>query len=390
MPSRRARISLISHFMLTVIACVFMLPQIATAQAPSKEEFEKALATELPEDPAKVIAVVGESKILLGDVKAKVDARINSVIDKAQQDVPEEQIKYARVNLTRGFLRQSIENKMMRESFLLGQVGTQAADKRAEASQMMSSRARQMFIEAEIPELLKKYGVDDRAALDDVLRKEGSSLTARQREFTDAMLGHLYIRSSVDKDPPVSLAEIIQYYNANRQQYEHKSQARWEQLTVMFSKFPSRAAADAVIRDMGREAYFGGSMQSVARQKSQEPLASSGGVHDWTNQGSLASDAIDHMIFSMPLDKMSDIIEDDQGFHIIRVLERRPAGVKPLKDLQSDIRKQIQRQKVLKSQKKMMEDMKKRVPVWTMFPEDIPGSKPLPGMQRASGDATLR
>lgn len=355
---------------------------VAICQVPSKGDMEKMLATPLPDDPATVVAVVGDSKILYGDVKAKVDSRVNQVLAmaaKQNQPVPEESIKYARVNLTRGFLRQTVEAKMMREAFLLLQVGTQSAEKRQEAAGMMSSKARQMFIDSEVPGLLKRYEVNDMTALDDKLRAEGSSLHQRQRDFTDAMLGHMYVRESVEKDPKVSLAEIVLHYQANQDKFQHKAQARWEQLTVYFNNFPSREAAYAAISEMGREAWLGSTtMQPVAKAKSQEPLGKSGGVHDWTNQGSLASDALDKNIFSLPLDKMSEIIEDDQGYHIVKVLERKAAGVTPLSNLQEQIRKSIQQQKISTAQRKMMDKMMEMVPVWSMFPDDIPGAKPLP------------
>ncbi len=392
MPSRPTIYRLVRCLALSlaILAITLAAAQVACCQAPSQAEFERALATELPTDPAAVIAVVGQSKILMGDVKPKVDARIRSVVEKSPQQVPKDQIKFARVNLTRGFLAQAIQTKMMRESFLLSQVGTQAAEKRKEASEMMASRARQMFIDSEVPELLKRYQVNDMTELDEKLRAEGTSLPARQRDFTDAMLGHLYIREKVNKDPNVSLAEIVQFYNAHQSDYQHKSQARWEQLTVLFRNFPSRQAAEEEIKAMGREAYFGGSMQAVAREKSQEPLGKSGGVHDWTNQGSLASDELDQQIFSLPINEMSEVIADQNGLHIIRVLERKPAGVRPLRDLQDEIRKKIQAQKVAADQRKMLEQMNNLVPVWSLFPEDVPGAKPLPKVASGGRAAKLR
>ena len=381
-------------FVAVAMLFLFASATAVRGQVPSKEDLEKALNTVLPEDPATVVAVVGQSKILYGDVKAKVDARVRKVLEMAKQrnqPVPEESIKFARVNLTKGFLRQVVETKMMREAFLLAQVGTQSAEKRQEAAAMMSSKARQMFIDSEVPGLLKRFKVNDMTALDEKLREEGTSLHERQRDFTDAMLGHMYVRESVEKDPEVSLAEIKQYYDANQDQFRHKAQARWEQLTVYFENFPSRAAAHAAISEMGREAYFGSpTMQPVAKAKSQEPLAKSGGVHDWTNQGSLASDVLDKQIFSLPLNKMSEIIEDDRGYHIVKVLDRKPAGVKPLSELQDEIREAIRQRKVLVAQRKMMDKMLKMVPVWSLFPDDIPGAKPLPKVAAAKGAARVQ
>jgi hypothetical protein len=353
-------------------------PLVASAQVPTRAEVDEAQSVQLPDDPAAVVAVVGRSPILLGDLMPKVDARIREVTEQSGQQIPEDQLHFAKVNLVRGLLVQAIQNKMMRESFLLDQVGTQAADKRAEAEATLASRARQMFFESELPELKKQYKVDDLTELDKLLRKKGSSLAARQRDFIDAMLGHLYIRSKVEKDPEVSIAEINEYYQAHSEEFARPHRARWEQLTVLFKNFPSRQGAHQAIWDMGREAYFGGSMQAVAREKSQEPFAKQGGVHEWTAKGSLASEPLDQEIFRIPLNAMSEIIEDSDGYHIIRVLERQEPGTVPLSEVQDEIRSRLRQQKIDDSQKKLMDDLAVRVPVWTMFPKDLPQANPLP------------
>lgn len=368
------------HAMTVWLDAGLLVRAVAQEKTPagSSPQAEPLAAAELPEDPAAVIAVVGQAPILLGDVTPKVEAKIEEVRAKTDRPIPEAQLRMARVNLTRGLLSQAIQNKMMRESFLLEQVGNQSAEKRREADAMMKTRARKMFFETELPQLKQQYEVHDLGELDEALREKGSSLAARQRNFVDAMLGHLYIRSKVDKDPKVSISEIVRYYHSHQDEYEHVARARWEQLTVLFENFASREAAHQAISAMGREAYFGGNMQAVARDKSQEPFAESGGLHDWTNQGSLASEPLDDQIFSIPVDKMSQIIEDDSGFHIVRVLEREPAGVTPLSDVQDEIRAKLRQQKINESQQQVMEEMRHRVPVWSIFPDDVPGAQPLP------------
>ncbi|QEG01887.1 peptidylprolyl isomerase [Stieleria maiorica] len=339
----------------------------------------------LPDDPATVMAVVGQSPILWGDIQPKVDGRINQVLEEKNLQLPPEQLAPARMNLARGALTQAIQTKMMSESFLLEQVGTQAAEKRREVSEMMTSRARQMFFENELQGLKEKYGTEDLTELDAKLRETGTSLRARQREFTDMMLGHMYMRSKIEKDPPVTIAEINAAYQHDLDSYRHKAKARWEQLSVLFANHPSREAARALIGEMGREVWYNEGWKETARQKSEEPFAADGGQHDWTSEGSLASKPIEQQLFSIPLDKMSEIIEDDQGLHIIRVLERKEAGVTPLAEVQDDIREKIKQEKIAASQAKMMREMQKQVPVWSMYPEDMPGAKPLRPTSIATG-----
>lgn len=358
------------------LGCTFSVP--SSAQVPTRNQVDEAQELALPDDPAAVLAVIGKSHIVMGDLMPKVEARIQDVLSKTNQKVPEDQLHYGRLNMLRGLLAQAIQNKMMRETFLIEQVGTENADKREEADAKLTARARQMFFENELPELKEQYETADLNQLDDLLRAKGSSLAARQREFVDQMLGHLYIRGQVERDPEVSIAEINEYYRSHLEDYERPTRARWEQLTILFSEVPDRNEAKQTIWDMGREAYFGGSMEAVAREKSQEPLAQSGGVHDWTAQGALASDKLDNQIFSIPLNAMSEIIEDDSGYHIIRVLERQEKGLIPLSEVQDDIRKLIRQEKIATSQRKAMENVQVRIPVWSLFPKDIPGAQPLP------------
>ncbi len=374
-----SRLSTIAVTTLTLIT----FHSAVNAQVPTRNQVDQAQAQALPEDPAAVVAVVGSTPILLGDLTPKVEARIADVLAKTKQKIPEDQLHYARLNLTRGMLAELIQNKMLRESFLLDQVGTAAADKRAEADATLQSRARQMFFESEVPELKKQYETESLSKLDEKLREKGTSLAARQREFIDAMLGHLYIRSKVNQDPSVSIAEIVEYYASNPDEFSHPTRARWEQLSVLFSKVPDRQEAQRLIADMGREAYFGGNMQAVAREKSQEPMARQGGLHDWTEQGALASDVLDREIFSIELNAMSEIIEDEQGLHIIRVLDREEAGLTPRSQVQDEIRTKIRNDKIAKSRTEVMETMRERIPVWSLYPKDVPNAKPLP--QIASG-----
>ena len=332
----------------------------------------------VPTDPAAILAVVGERPILVGELQPKVDATIEALVVKAGRPVPPEKLPTVRTSVTRQALAQAIQNKMLRESFLLEQVATQSKEKRDEVDQQLVQRARQMFRESELPKLIKQYKTTDRGELDRLLRKKGSSLSARQAEFVDMMLGHMYIQEKVKKDPSVSLAEIVSSYQLNRSKYERKERARWEQLSVHFDRVPDVAEAEKLIAAMGRETFYGGNMQAVAKKSSHDALASSGGVHDWTDRGALASEIMEQQIFTIELNKLSEIIRDSVGLHIIRVLDRTPAGFVPLAEVQDEIRGKIKQQKVLASQQKALDSMQTRVAVWSLYPEDVPGAKPLP------------
>ncbi|TWT75328.1 peptidylprolyl isomerase [Allorhodopirellula solitaria] len=367
----------LARLMVAVIVVMVAAPPVS-GQALTQAQIDEAMHASLPTDPSAVVAIVGQSSILLGEINPRIEARIQEVVSKAGQEIPEEQIQFARVRMLRGLLAQTIQSRMMRESFLLDQVATQTAEKRREADKKMQAQARQMFFESEVPDLREEYQADSLADLDEKLHAEATSLAAREREFIDAMLGHVYLQGKVNRDPPIALSEIHEYYVTHQDDFYNESRAKWEQITVKFANFENQKAAYDAIWGMGREAFFGGNLQAIAREKSQEPFASDGGLHDWTNQGALASRVLDEQIFSIPTGEMSQIIEDVDAYHIIRVIDREPAGVTPLAKVQEDIRKILQKEKIAKSQVEAMDEVRRRVPVWSLFPEDIPGARPLP------------
>jgi parvulin-like peptidyl-prolyl isomerase len=351
---------------------------IALAQPPSPEAIREALETKIPEDPATVVAYVGKTPVLAGDILPRVENRVKELIAMAPHDPSPQELQFMRARLFRSLLAQTVQLKMLRESFLLMQVGTQSAEKRQEAEQKMQATAQQTFTDSELPRLYKRFGTKSIDELDAKLREKGGSFESSKREFIDQMLGYLYQSEAVPKDPEVSLADIYNYYQQNKDKYKVKAQVRWEQLTATFEKSGGRDKAIEAINQMGREAYFGGSMQSVAKAKSQEPFAARGGLHEWTNRGSLASTILEEQLFTLPLGVMSEIIEDADSVHIVRILGRREEGFRPLSEAQDEIRNIVKRQKIEEASKRANEEMARRVPVWTLYPDDLDGSLPLP------------
>ena len=64
---------------------------------------------------------------------------------------------------------------------------------------------------------------------------------------------------------------------------------------------------------------------------------------------------------------MSRILEDEQGFHIIRVKEREEAHRTPFIEAQTEIKEKIQRQRRKEQVAAMVARLRKEIPVWTIF-----------------------
>jgi parvulin-like peptidyl-prolyl isomerase len=67
------------------------------------------------------------------------------------------------------------------------------------------------------------------------------------------------------------------------------------------------------------------------------------------------------------LGELSPIIESSSGYHIIRVVAREPAVVKPFDKAQADIKTKIAVQRSDKRFRDYLAKLEARTPVWTVF-----------------------
>ena len=92
-------------------------------------------------------------------------------------------------------------------------------------------------------------------------------------------------------------------------------------------------------------------------------------VPDWEG---VSPKSVDQAIFSLPPNRLSQIIESDRGFHIVRVLERKEAGRTSFADAQGEIKKKMKDEIKDKEIKKYLDELKMKTPVWTIY-DDKPG-----------------
>jgi len=317
-----------------------------------------------PIEPTMIVARVADEVILAGDVLGP----INQALAEQAGDLTEEQLNQYREQLLKQQLPSVIESKMLYVAYLR-YLNKQAQGKDVNAAlPKIWERVHQKFDEEEMPKYLQKYQLETAAQLDAKLRQYGWSLAKQRRTFGERNLGMAAAFEKIRDIPETTHEEMLKYYDQHSPEYEFPAQVRWEQLMVRFDKFPDRESAYRAIQRMGNEVALGGApLSGVAKRDSQAFNAKDGGQHDWTNQGSLASDVLDQAIFSMPVNELSRILEDETGYHIVRVLERREAGRTQFTDAQVAIKKKIEEEKRRIAFEKYMTELRRDIPVWTIY-----------------------
>ncbi len=310
-------------------------------------------------ESAKVIATVGDQVILAGDLLGQVNQFLQQYVGR----VSPEQLEQRRWELVKQLLPGAIDSKLVYVDFLRSVPSDRVPE-------VLDNIYRQ-FDDSYLPKMIEKAKVQTAADLDRMLRSFGSSLDAQRRTFAEQMLAAQWKRRSASSSKPVSHDDMLQYYQAHLQDYEIQARARWEHLMTRKLEFATSQAAEVELARMGNEVRYGASLEAVAKRKSQGPTAAAGGQYDWTTRGSLVSTVLDETIFSIPINKLSRILEDDEGFHIVRVIERQDAGTVPFEEAQAKIKEKISEQREEQELQSYLEGLREKTHVWTVFDEEL-------------------
>jgi len=353
-------------------------PQAWTAPAPPVAEEPPATIFK----PSQIIAWVGDQPIQVGDVMPMVEQIMAPHLEKLDPKVVEQQkaqIDEQKDKLMKQALESAIQTKLLYLDFLR----SIPDDKRKEMLPKITSRAEEQFNEKQLPEAMKKAEVETQAELDAKLREFSSSLARQRQSFVEKALGQSVLSQKINYEPEITHQAMLDYYHAHAQDYELPARARWEKLTVRFDRFGSKPEAWAALGNMGNEILRGAPLNAVAQRQSQGVDASEGGYHDWTSRGSLASEVIDQAVFSLPAGRLSERLEDQEGFHIVRVIERIEAGRVPFEQAQVDIKETLRKENVKSQITAYVAKLKQEIPVWNSLDAPAPQVDAVAGNRRS-------
>ncbi|MDG2013936.1 MAG: peptidylprolyl isomerase [Pirellulaceae bacterium] len=330
------------------------LPQNEADSTPaakaSRESFE----------PTRVLARVGDQPIFVSDLSIEAMQLIDKFMPAAPPAVKQQEAK----KLIPRLLPKYIQSKLLLVDAIDG------LPEGANVEDIFESAGSQ-FDETMVPKLMKNMKVASPAQLDAYYRNLGSSLRSVRKSWIENELVMYTMREKIQQKQEVSHREMYEVYLANKEQYSTPARVRWEQLLVRFDKYPTKAAAKTAITEMYDSVYHGAKLSAVAEKKSQGFKAKQGGQQGWTTRGSLIDKNLDKLLFTIELDKLSDVVENARGFIVIRALEREEAGFVSFETAQKAIKKKISDEKLELEFQKHIAKVKARVPVEIFEPEVV-------------------
>jgi peptidyl-prolyl cis-trans isomerase D len=183
---------------------------------------------------------------------------------------------------------------------------------------------------------------------DDAIKAEYESNPDRFKTPEVARVEYLVLR-------PEDVASKIAIPEADAKSFYDKSQARWSEAEQRRASHilitagaggsaPDKAAARKLADELlARVRANPGSFAKLAQEYSKDPgSAEKGGDLGWFGRGMMVK-PFEDAAFGLKEGAISDVVESDFGFHIIRVTGIKPASVKPFDQVRAQIENELRR-----------------------------------------------
>jgi parvulin-like peptidyl-prolyl isomerase len=142
----------------------------------------------------------------------------------------------------------------------------------------------------------------------------------------------------------VGESEMKRYYQEHRDRFALPEEYTLSQIFIQPGSPDDTADALAKARRIMADLKKGEKFEDLALQYSDGPNASRGGRLGLVRQGELVP-AIERAIASLVPGGISEVIETPEGFHIIRVEEKKPKQFRPFEEVRFEIQGLVYQQK---------------------------------------------
>ena len=151
--------------------------------------------------------------------------------------------------------------------------------------------------------------------------------------------------------------DVVAWYLKNRDSLEEPEQIRAAHIVKNVDEQHPEAEARAAIERARNELAKGRSFGEVADELSDCP--GNGGDLGFFARGQMVP-AFEQVVFNLDENAVSEIFRTEFGFHIAKLLERRPAGIPKLEEVQSRIEEQLLREKKQKRLDQYVDQLRAR------------------------------
>lgn len=198
------------------------------------------------------------------------------------------------------------------------------------------------IVEQKLKGVKDRYGSEEKYAA--FLKEKGRT----EDEIINSIKSNIhveeYLKLTGIKDPVVPDEEIRAYYEKSREGFRRKENVKASHILIMVKDdagAEEKEKAMAKAERIRKEIVEGRDFAEAAKEYSEDGKAVLGGDLGNIEKGFMPPE-FDAAAFSLKQGELSDIVKTKYGYHIIKVIERKPEEIAPYEDVKDFIEKYLQ------------------------------------------------
>jgi parvulin-like peptidyl-prolyl isomerase len=177
-----------------------------------------------------------------------------------------------------------------------------------------------------------------------IFAEQGLSLYSVRRQWERNFMELEYLRQRIFPllDTRVNHQMIAEYYDSHPEEFKVSEGVEWQDLFVAAAKFPSRAEARAFAESLAEQARNGADFAKLVKEHDDGDSTLRGGAGVGGKRGEIRPPEAEDHLFTLTDGTVGPIIELPSGFHVIKLVHRQQAGLRPFDDkVQKQIRDKL-------------------------------------------------
>jgi peptidyl-prolyl cis-trans isomerase C len=292
----------------------------ATTQAAARSEAAPPTAKPVPAQLPEVLATVDSDKIERWEIEAALkglEARAGTALPADKRD-----------EVIRGLIDQLVAFHAMSQEARERKLGATDAEVEGRLAQI-------------------KGGFPNEAEFQKAMAEQGVTLPQLQRQTRMGLEINKLIETEIAAKVAVADTEVDAFYQQNLQRFAEGESVHASHILVTApakAEAAEKEKARAKAQDLLKQLKGGADFAKLAREQSQDPgTAPGGGDLGFFPKGQM-DPAFETAAFELKAGAVSEVVESQFGFHLIKVHERRPPRTTPLSEVSGQIKEHLTNQ----------------------------------------------
>ncbi len=221
------------------------------------------------------------------------------------------------------------------------------------------------FVEQRITDIIRENFGGDRNAFIKTLQAQNYSLSEFRKNEYEKIVVAAMRGKNVKPNTIASPTKIDEYYRTHRSEFTTKPEIHLRMIMIPSRALEGNAASQkAMAEEILGKLAGGADFERMAQMYSEDSTRDQGGDWGWIGEKTLAPE-LEKIAFSLPVKKVSRIVELGGNFYILRVDERRGGDTKSLAEVRSDVEKKLLNDEARRLQENWLAGLRQKASIRT-------------------------